>query len=280
MQELPKVDVYAGPFANGGDMEDNFPDTSSSIEKISYKYGIPVGFCVPKSNGGVKFTRQMMNRLGFMATQHGYLAQCGIPVTFSEEVSKAIGGYPKGAILKYIDISDTKRIVADVISLQENNKVDFTKVGVDGTNWEYVDHIANDFYPDMVIDGNSPAVTMKVNSSGDIRNQYECTMTGWVYVRVSRSVDVGNVQDDKAWSMFMSAVLVKFMSEYGGVGRQGETESTSRLTKSVPLLAMKENGVIFPVVKGSYVEFSVFDPSQEEITIKLWQLGTVNGDGK
>lgn len=278
MKNLPAPEVISSPFAELGDKADNFPKSSPDQDTINYQYGIPAGFCVPNGAGGIKFTRQMMNRLGFMATQFGFLFQCGIPVTFSKDVSDEIGGYPKGAILKYIKITNGYRLVADVISLVDDNKYDFTEDGVDGENWAFVDEVQDNFYPNLSIGDNNKIQTYDVKSSGDV-GQFVVPKTGWIYVKVARVNDFESAIENNeldANSMFLSAIMLSFSSEYGGVGRSDSSDaaSTYKVKKDIPMLALPENGMMFPVVEGGGVSISAIDPAGESLTVSVYMLGT------
>lgn len=154
---FPDTTALPCPFASDGDKGPDFKE-QAGIEEISYRYGIPVGYSVPNANGGSKLTRQQMNRLGYISTIGSYLMQCGIPVSFSRGVSDAIGGYPMGAILKYID--EENGIVNDVISLVDDNTNDFRD-----TPYHYEPNVAYD-------DGD--VVRVYDQSVGSKINFYKC----------------------------------------------------------------------------------------------------------
>lgn len=90
-------------------------------------------------------TRQLMNRLLGQISGRQFLKQCGALDTFDQNVCDAIGGYPQGAVLQYLDGD----ILYDVVSMRDNNDTDYTKVGVDGINWRiYGSSVFSYVYPD------------------------------------------------------------------------------------------------------------------------------------
>ena len=79
----------------------------------------------------------MFNALGNLGTQEQFFEQCGGYHDFDTTVCDKIGGYPEGAVLRHYD-SETN-CLRTIMSLKDNNQVDFREVGVDGENWKYVD---------------------------------------------------------------------------------------------------------------------------------------------
>lgn len=113
-RNVPDPD-YVGYFNEKG--RPDFPDSDSS--GISIEGGVPASFAEQTSIGEpLKFDRHMMNQIGFLATQGVFRNQFGYKPTFNKDVSDRIGGYAKGAILAFGKY--------EVISLQDDNKVDFT----------------------------------------------------------------------------------------------------------------------------------------------------------
>lgn len=90
-------------------------------------------------------TRQLMNRLLGQISGRQFLKQCGALDTFDQNVCDAIGGYPQGAVLQYLDGD----VLYDVVSMRDNNDTDYTKIGVDGINWRiYGSSVFSYVYPD------------------------------------------------------------------------------------------------------------------------------------
>ena len=107
MKTFPKVPVMLSPFCQDGDKSDDFPksDSSSTASAITYEKGIPKYYSVPTAAGGSAFTRKQMNRLAYNATVGTFMHELGWPVTFDSSLSASIGGYPMGAVLKWVRLA-------------------------------------------------------------------------------------------------------------------------------------------------------------------------------
>jgi hypothetical protein len=120
------------------------PDDDSDSDTVSFKDGFPSAYTVPIINpttGTVNqnarvVSRRMMNTLGYIGTQEQFFEQCGGYHTFNQQICDAIGGYPKTAILRFLDENGNLRTV---FSLLDDNFWDFTVNGVDGIHWKYID---------------------------------------------------------------------------------------------------------------------------------------------
>lgn len=110
-------------------------------------------------------TRQLMNRLFAQISGRQFLKQCGALDTFDENVCNAIGGYPRGAVLQYLD----GNVLYDVVSMRDNNDIDYTKVGVDGINWRiYGSSVFSYVYPDYGSVGQDNILKQwRINSVGE-----------------------------------------------------------------------------------------------------------------
>ena len=112
---LPYYDTIPLPFAFAGENIVYSPDVDPSSEGFSSEY---------QWNGSTapsKFiTRQLMNKLFAQMSGRQFLQQCGCLDTFDDKVCSEINGYPRGAILKYLDGD----VLYDVVSLVDSNKVD------------------------------------------------------------------------------------------------------------------------------------------------------------
>lgn len=129
----PKLDPFTDPAseANGK----NFFDSR-------WAWNLSTSPATPPSR---VITRQLMNRLLAQISGRQFMRQCGALDTFDETVCKVIGGYPRGAVLQYLE----DNILYDVVSMRDNNDTDYTKVGVDGTNWKiYGSSVFMYVYPD------------------------------------------------------------------------------------------------------------------------------------
>ena len=116
------------PFADEGDVA-SIGDTTGNT--INFKDGFPEVYSTPPSGSGKLVQRNEVNALGKVATQNQFYHQCGGINTFDATFAGKIVGYPKGAVLDFISGDRLYK----VISLTENNQVDFTNVGIDNINW-------------------------------------------------------------------------------------------------------------------------------------------------
>lgn len=142
-------------------------------------------------------TRQLMNRLFAQISGRQFLKQCGALDTFDQNVCDAIGGYPQGAVLQYLDGD----ILYDVVSMRDNNDTDYTKIGVDGINWNiYGSSVFTYVYPDYGSVGQDNILKQwKINNVGEWRiifnpSDYENTY----YVD---KMELVNVDEHERWQM-------------------------------------------------------------------------------
>lgn len=197
MTGFPKVDVIPCPFAQD-DVRRTHIITGPSNTEINFKTAIPPGFSVPASNGGSRFSRHMMNQLGYLSTLGAYLDQMGYAHTFNKSFCAEIGGYPKGTILKHItykEDADGEMIpdrVRDVISMQEDNTVDFVEDPsvidneVDGVVWwKYVKHdvIYGSWIPDYE---NAELILYKTVGTNETYKSPAIMFneSGWLFLKV------------------------------------------------------------------------------------------------
>ena len=85
-----------------------------------------------------------INQLGYLMTIGAFRSQRGVRQTFSQELCDAIGGYPKGVILRYEQAQRKKlpgedelwRPSYDVVSVQDNNTKNFNKTAFNPNPYE------------------------------------------------------------------------------------------------------------------------------------------------
>ena len=142
--EVPSRIPIKRPFAESGVLT---PIADVDGSTLNYPTGFPSVYSVPASNGGKYLARGDINAIGNVATNDLFYHKCGGLNTFDANFSVKIGGYPKGAILDFVN----GRYIHRVISLVDNNKVDFTGAiptssqvsggiltgSVDNVNWAY-----------------------------------------------------------------------------------------------------------------------------------------------
>ena len=109
------------------------PSSSSNLASITE--GFPSITMQSVANGGLPPMGQDFNGLFYLATDQKVYLQNGGIITFNADVSTAIGGYPSGAILDYVDGNGN---FAKVQSLIDNNTYNFvtTPSYIDGEHWQ------------------------------------------------------------------------------------------------------------------------------------------------
>ena len=117
--------------------------------KVNYQDGFPSVYSAPHSGGGQYITRGEMNAIGNLASQNQFYFLAGGINTFDATFATSIGGYPEGAVLKYLN----NGYLYDVISLVDNNMVDFIAQGVDGVNWQYLSVAEKQVFDDVFFEG-------------------------------------------------------------------------------------------------------------------------------
>lgn len=141
--ELSKL-LIPTPFAKNGTIT---PIEAASEDMPNFSTGFPENFSAPHSGDGRYVARAMMNAVGHMATANEYFRQAGGIYQFDAEWARVNGGYPKGAVLDFLNGNRLYK----VLSLVDNNLVDFTGKepttaqatagivagAVDGVNWLY-----------------------------------------------------------------------------------------------------------------------------------------------
>lgn len=127
--ELIKPTVLDAPLAYRGD-KSVIPNKATGSNGASIEEGFPSITSLPISQGGLPPERADFNGLFYLSTDQKVYLQNGGVITFSEDVSNAIGGYPKGAVLDYIDNFGH---YSKVLSLIDDNTYNFV------TNPNYID---------------------------------------------------------------------------------------------------------------------------------------------
>lgn len=149
---------------------------------VNYRDGFPANYSSPKSGGGKYITRGEMNAIGNLASQNQFYHLAGGINTFDQAFCDAIGGYPKGAILDYVNNGKFFK----VISLVDNNSVDFVLYGVDGISWFYLNSDTpvpdeNKGYVDISVGSQSIDIN-PTNTDCFLVGIFACGHTGKIYV--------------------------------------------------------------------------------------------------
>lgn len=138
------------PFAKGSVEATITPieDDAGDNNAVNFLDGFP---SVYSAAGGKYITRGEMNAIGNLASQNQFFFLAGGVNTFDATFAGKIGGYPEGAVLKYLN----NGYLYDVISLVDNNTYDFTADGVDGVNWKYLSVAEKLVFDDVFFEGGS-----------------------------------------------------------------------------------------------------------------------------
>lgn len=133
--EIPTRMAMPCPFAGG---------TGALLKKIgltsgndpNFKDGFPSVYGAPASNGGKYVKRGELNAIGNLASNDLFYHKCGGLNTFDQSFCNAIGGYPYGSILDFIDRDNYS--LFKIISLVDNNKVVPDANTIDNVSWAYL----------------------------------------------------------------------------------------------------------------------------------------------
>lgn len=142
--EMPTRIAMPQPFASGASAT-RATIESASGDNLNYVDGFPGKYSLPASEGGKYVSRGEMNAIGNMASNDLHYFKCGGLNTFDAAFCAAIGGYPKGAVLEYINGYKLYK----VISCIDSNYVDFIMNGIDGVNWKYLNQDTADAERDI-----------------------------------------------------------------------------------------------------------------------------------
>lgn len=98
---------------------------------VNFPDGFPSAYGSPTNTSGKFVTRKEMNAIGNLASNDLFYHKCGGLNTFDAAFCAQIGGYPKGAVLDYINGNQ----ISQIISMIDNNTINVLNNGVDGINW-------------------------------------------------------------------------------------------------------------------------------------------------
>lgn len=131
-----KYKPIAMPMPFGADDVNNYtiPGLVHSASSVNFPDGFPVAYSSPHSGGGKYVTRKEMNGIGNVASRYEFFRRVGGIVTFDPAFATAIGGYPQGAVLDFVDGMNVHKVYSTV----DHNRVNFVENGVDGVNWVYM----------------------------------------------------------------------------------------------------------------------------------------------
>lgn len=133
MEDLTTPQVLTGAFAYNG-QKNTIPDAPTGSFLASIQEGFPPITWTPKKKGGLPPIGKDFNGIFNLMSQFYFFTQNGGTYTFNQSVSDAIGGYPEGARLWYVDSSTGEASL--LRSTKGNNTDNFvTNPEVIGTSW-------------------------------------------------------------------------------------------------------------------------------------------------
>lgn len=134
-QTLNTPQVLNQPIANNGD-KNVIPNTNDqSTGLMSMSAGFPPVTSQRIADGGIPPRRSDVNGALNLISQQHYFLQNGGTYTFRQDVSDAIGGYPKNSILYYEDPDGNLTLVRSLIENNTGNFINNPSL-IDGVNWE------------------------------------------------------------------------------------------------------------------------------------------------
>ena len=157
--EVPSRIPMLKPFAFNG-TRDAIPDSTGDFMNITQ--GFPSVYGIPKSSGGKYVSRSDMNSLGFLATNDIFYHKCGGLNTFDASFSDKIGGYPKGAVLQFLN----GNYLYNVISLHDNNTFNFvSENSINGVDWAYCNEEMASTNRILVLESNQTLFSTGIDTS-------------------------------------------------------------------------------------------------------------------
>ena len=170
--QVPSRIAIKRPFAESGLIT---PIQDASGDSVNYPQGFPSIYGVPASEGGKYVGRGEINAIGNVATNDLFYHKCGGINTFDAAFAAKIGGYPKGAVLKYLN----GNYIYDVISLVDNNTFDFVATNtIDGANWAYCNKETSS--SDRILVVESSTTVNANNSQGLLLGVFKAPKNGFI----------------------------------------------------------------------------------------------------
>ena len=170
--QVPSRIAIKRPFAESGLIT---PIQDASGDSVNYPQGFPSIYGVPASGGGKYVGRGEINAIGNVATNDLFYHKCGGINTFDAAFAEKVGGYPKGAVLQYLN----GNYIYDVISLIDNNMFDFASSNtIDGANWAYCNKETSS--SDRILVVESSTTVNANNSQGLLLGVFKAPKNGFI----------------------------------------------------------------------------------------------------
>lgn len=162
---LPKV--LPNPIATYG-LKNDIPADATGTYLASIAEGYPEVTITPIDEGGVPPAGGDLNGMFNLLSQFYFFTQNGGVYTFNKNISDAIGGYPKGAVLWNNGAGGVR---SQVVSNIGNNKYDFTSnssyIGDSSKPWSMVDTKISNLPLGAIIQSDFPMDTLGLEPLND-----------------------------------------------------------------------------------------------------------------
>lgn len=133
---LPQIlDNYIAEYG----IKNPIPSASTGTYLASVAEGFPEITQKPIADGGIPPAGGDLNGMLNLLSQFYFFNQNGGRYTFDENVSTAIGGYPKNAVLWYSGANGTTQVVSNIEDNTQNFVADPSLIGGSDKPWSYVD---------------------------------------------------------------------------------------------------------------------------------------------
>lgn len=265
---MTKTDAYfyrlamPKPFAKGEGAElTSIADIAGENDAVNFNDGFPDAYSAPKSNNGKYVTRGEMNAIGNLASQNQFFFLAGGVNTFDQSFCDKIGGYPEGAVLKYLN----NGYLYDVISLVDNNTTNFVANGVDGVNWKYLSVTEKLVFDDVFFEGGS-GVSVGTALLGVVKAK----KSGRIILSTSLSPAVGELKSDFPYhgsngfyTTFGCGVMIKDLGNSSLDDIEFPAIVANTATPSADWKGWKSLSGDFTMMKGNYqtTQYTYFEQS-------------------
>lgn len=156
MESLDLPQILSGVVAEIG-IKNSIPQNSTGTYLASVEEGFPEITQKPVAEGGIPPAGGDLNGLFNLMSQFYFYTQNGGAYTFNQNISNAIGGYPRNAILWYFASNGVR---TQVVSNIGNNTYDFTQnssyIGDASKPWSFVDTKISSLPIGSIITSDSP----------------------------------------------------------------------------------------------------------------------------
>ena len=145
--DIIKPTPLIAPIANDG-LKNTIPDDATGSNYASIAEGFPEMTMKAPKDGGLPPWGQDFNGMFYLMSSQTCFLQNGGLITFDEDVSNKIGGYPQDAILDYITPGNS---YVKVKSLIDDNTYNFVTEPsyIDGEHWEEITIAATTSWGDI-----------------------------------------------------------------------------------------------------------------------------------